>query len=100
MAKAYSNDLRCKLLTAYDREQGSLRALSELFSVSYDWAKKISRQRLRRAVMESRAGLRQRLKPSCWVSCANNRIARWPICRRDFNSRSGLASVASICGVY
>jgi transposase len=47
MAKAYSNDLRCKLLTAYDRGQGSLRALAVLFSVSYDWAKKISSQRLR-----------------------------------------------------
>ena len=40
MAKAYSNDLRCKLLTAYDCGQGSLRALAALFSVSYDWAKK------------------------------------------------------------
>lgn len=30
MAKAYSNDLRCKLLTGYDRGQGSLRALAEL----------------------------------------------------------------------
>ena len=52
MAKAYSDDLRCKLLTAYDREQGSLRELAELFSVSYDWAKKISRQRLRSQQME------------------------------------------------
>jgi transposase len=52
MAKAYSNDLRCKLLTAYDRGHGSLRQLAELFSVSYDWAKKISRQRLRTQQME------------------------------------------------
>jgi cephalosporin-C deacetylase-like acetyl esterase len=35
MAKAYSDDLRCKLLTAYDRGQGSLRELAKLFSVSY-----------------------------------------------------------------
>ena len=52
MAKAYSDDLRCKLLTAYDRGQGSLRAFAELFSVSYDWAKKVSRQRLRSPQME------------------------------------------------
>lgn len=52
MAKAYSNDLRCKLLTAYDRGQGSLRSLAELFSVSYDWAKKISSQRLHSQQME------------------------------------------------
>ena len=67
MAKAYSNDLRCKLLTAYDRGQGSLRALSELFSVSYDWAKKISRQRLRSKKMErvaqSRHGVVSRVTP-------------------------------------
>ena len=68
MAKAYSNDLRCKLLTAYDRGQGSLRALSELFSVSYDWAKKISRQRLRSQQMErvaqSRHGVASRITPA------------------------------------
>ena len=67
MAKAYSNDLRCKLLTAYDRGQGSLRALAELFSVSYDWAKKISRQRLRSQQMErvaqSRHGIESRVTP-------------------------------------
>ena len=68
MAKAYSNDLRCKLLTAYDRGQGSLRALAELFSVSYDWAKKISRQRLRSQQMErvaqSRHGVQSRVTPA------------------------------------
>jgi transposase len=68
MPKAYSNDLRCKLLTAYDRGQGSLRALSELFSVSYDWAKKISSQRLRSQQMErvpqSRHGTVSRVTPA------------------------------------
>jgi transposase len=68
MAKAYSNDLRCKLLTAYDRGQGSLRVLAELFSVSYDWAKKISRQRLRSQQMErvaqSRHGVESRVTPA------------------------------------
>ncbi len=52
MAKAYSDDLRCKLLTAYDRGQGSLRELAELFSVSHDWAKKISMQRRHSQQME------------------------------------------------
>jgi transposase len=68
MAKAYSNDLRCKLLTAYDRGQGSLRALAELFSVSYDWAKKISSQRLRSQQMgrvaQSRHGVVSRITPT------------------------------------
>ena len=68
MAKAYSNDLRCKLLTAYDRGQGSLRVLAELFSVSYDWAKKVSRQRLHSQQMErvaqSRHGVVSRITPA------------------------------------
>src|SRR6266567_2909945 len=67
MAKAYSDDLRCKLLTAYDRGQGSLRELAELFSVSYDRAKKISRQRLRSQQMErvaqGRHGVASRVTP-------------------------------------
>src|ERR1035441_8097915 len=62
MAKAYSDDLRCKLLTAYDRGQGSLRELAEVFSVSYDWAKKISRQRLRSQQMA--AGLAAQFCPA------------------------------------
>jgi transposase len=68
MAKAYSNDLRCKLLRAYNLGQGSLRALAELFSVSYDWANKISRQRLRSQQMErvaqSRHGAQSRVTPA------------------------------------
>jgi transposase len=68
MAKAYSNDLRCKLLTAYDRGQGSLCSLAALFSVSYDWAKKISSQRLHSQQMErvaqSRHGAVSRVTPA------------------------------------
>jgi hypothetical protein len=68
MAKAYSNDLRCKLLTAYDLRQGSLRSLAGLFSVSYDWAKEISMQRLRSQQMErvaqSRHGVESRVTPA------------------------------------
>jgi transposase len=52
MAKAYSDDLRRKLLEAYDRGEGSLRALAERFGVSVPWAWKISRQRRRSGRME------------------------------------------------
>ena len=45
MAKAYSNDLRRKLLEAYDRGEGSLRELAERFGVSSPYAWKISAQR-------------------------------------------------------
>ncbi len=52
MAKAYSDDLRRKILEAYDRELGNLRELAERFGVSYAWARKISWQRRRTGRME------------------------------------------------
>lgn len=78
MAKAYSDDLRCKLLTAYDRGEGTLKELAKRFSVSYDWAKKISRQRLRSGKMErvaqSRHGAVSRITPE--VSAELLRLVR------------------------
>lgn len=52
MAKAYSNDLRRKLLEAHDRGEGSLQELAEQFGVSAPWAWKISSQRRRTGQME------------------------------------------------
>ena len=47
MARAYSNDLRHKLLSAYDKGQGSLSGLAGRFGVSRGWAWKISAHRTR-----------------------------------------------------
>src|SRR3989304_5768690 len=52
MAKAYSNDLRRKLLEAHDRGEGSLRELAERFGVSSPYAGKISAQRRRTGQVE------------------------------------------------
>jgi transposase len=52
MAKAYSDDLRRKLLQAHDRGEGSLAELAKRFGVSVPWAWKISRQRRRTGQME------------------------------------------------
>jgi len=52
MAKAYSDDLRRKLLQAHDRGEGSLRELAKRFGVSVPWAWKISSQRRRSGQME------------------------------------------------
>lgn len=52
MAKAYSDDLRRKLLEAHDRGEGSLAQLAKRFGVSVPWAWKISRQRRRTGQME------------------------------------------------
>jgi transposase len=45
MARAYSDDLRRKLLEAYDRGQGSLSELAQRFGVSRGWAWNISAAR-------------------------------------------------------
>ena len=47
MAQAYSNDLRRKLLQAYDEGDDTLEELAEQFRVSWSWAKKISARRTR-----------------------------------------------------
>jgi transposase len=52
MAKWYGDDLRRKLLQAYDRGEGTLQQLAVRFSVSAAWAWKISAQRKRSGQME------------------------------------------------
>jgi transposase len=42
MARAYSDDLRRKLLNAHRRGEGSLSQLAQRFDVSFGWARKIS----------------------------------------------------------
>lgn len=46
MPQPYSDDLRCKLLEAYEAGAGSLRKLAAQFRVSWGYAKKIRRQQL------------------------------------------------------
>lgn len=46
MAQPYSDDLRCKLLEAYEAGVGSLRELAQQFRVSPGYSKKIHRQQL------------------------------------------------------
>src|SRR5215470_10596241 len=47
MPKAYSDDLRCKLLEAYEAGRGTLQELAEQFRVSWGYSKKIRREQLR-----------------------------------------------------
>ena len=52
MARPYSNDLRRKLLEAFDQGKGSLSELAEDFGVSLGWAWKVSAARKRTGRME------------------------------------------------
>jgi transposase len=66
MGRAYSDDLRRKLLQAHDRGDGSLRELAQRFGVSAPYAWKISSQRQRSGQMErveQRHGPRSRMGP-------------------------------------
>lgn len=66
MAKAYSNDLRRKILEKYQRGSTSLLELAERFGVSHGYTKKIRKQQLRTGQMERpayRAGRRSRVTP-------------------------------------
>jgi transposase-like protein len=54
MARAYSDDLREKVLSAYASGKGTLRELAERFDVSYGWVAKIH-------AMELASGSRQRV---------------------------------------
>ena len=56
MARAYSDDLRRKLLEAHEQGEGSLAELAKRFRVSEGWAYKISAARTRTGKMERSAG--------------------------------------------
>jgi transposase len=56
MATPYSDDLRRKLLEAYERNEGSLAELADRFSVSLGWAKKVSAHKTRTGKMERDLG--------------------------------------------
>lgn len=52
MPRAYSDDLRCKILQAYEGADIGLEQLAKQFGVSYGFTKKIRRQQLRSGQME------------------------------------------------
>jgi transposase len=59
MATTYSDDLRIKVLEAYDDGEGTLAEMAERFRVSEGWVKKISAARLRTGKMERVAGAKR-----------------------------------------
>jgi transposase len=52
MPRAYSDDLRCKILETYEPGDIGLEQLAEQFGVSYGYTKKIRRQQLQSGQME------------------------------------------------
>jgi len=81
MARAYSDDLRRKLLEAHERGEGSLPELAKRFGVSEGWAFKISASRLRTGSMERPAGgkrgRKSRITPEA-MEYLRSRVKRQP----------------------
>jgi transposase len=44
MARAYSDDLRLRVVDAYERGEGSCRVLAARFGVSWEYVRKVARQ--------------------------------------------------------
>ena len=81
MAKAYSDDLRRRFLTAYDQEEGSLEELAERFVVSLGWGKKVRSQWLRTGRMERVE--QRRGAPRKLLSGAAEQLRDWVLADHD-----------------
>lgn len=76
MPKAYSDDLRCKLLEGYEAGAGSLQKLAVQFRVSWGFAKKIRRQQL--ATGQKERPVQKRHGPMSRISAAmQERLRAW-----------------------
>lgn len=65
MGRAYSDDLRVRILQAHERGEGSCRVLAVRFGVSWEYVRKVRRQQRlhgqRTRVVQSRFGPRSRV---------------------------------------
>ena len=66
MPRALSDDLRCRVLQAYERGGVSLRELAERFGVGFEYVRKIRKQQLRTGKMER--VLQSRHGPASWMT--------------------------------
>lgn len=94
MARPYSNDLRRKLLEAYDQGKGSLAELAEQFCVSLAWAWKISSARKRTGQVERpayRHGPKSRIDEQVLSALLRARPdITLPELQAEFENKSGL----------
>ena len=65
MGRAYSDDLRLRILEAYERGEGSCRVLGARFGVSWEYVRKVRQQHVRsghrKRLVQSRFGVRSRV---------------------------------------
>ena len=94
MARSYSDDLRRKLLEAYDQGKGSLAELADQFCVSAAWAWKISSARKRTGKVEQpayRHGPKSRIDEQVMSALLHDRPdMTLPELQAAFENKSGL----------
>lgn len=76
MAKPYSDDLRCKLLEAYETGAGSLRELASQFRVSWGYSKKVRSQQVRTGSKE-RVAQQRHGPPSRITEAVREKLRAW-----------------------
>src|SRR5260370_21723944 len=103
MGRAFSDDLRCRILEAYARGGVSLRLLAERYAVSFEYVRKIRKQQLRSGRLERVRQRRHGPEPrgSCRSHPGRGRTAAGRDARRTraLHRRSGWRSVQPIAGL-
>lgn len=76
MAKPLSDDLRCRILQAYQRKQGSQQQLARRFGVSFEYVRKI-RRHWRRSGQMNRTPQSRHGRLSRVTEAAKERLRGW-----------------------
>jgi transposase len=76
MAVPYSDDLRCKLLEAYEAGAGSLRELASQFRVSWGYSKKVRAHQVRTGSKE-RGAQQRHGPPSRMTEAVQENLRDW-----------------------
>jgi transposase len=76
MAKSFSDDLRCRILEAYERKEGSQQELARRFGVSFEYVRKIRRQ-LRRSGHRMRVPQSRHGRMSRFTEVVKERLRSW-----------------------
>jgi len=97
MAKAYSDDLRRRFLSAYDQGEGTLEELAERFMVSVPYGKKLRGQFLRSGQMERVE--QRRGTPRKLLDGPREQLRRWVVAAPDLTLDQLQQKLGQECGL-
>ena len=97
MAKAYSDDLRRRFLSAYEQGEGTLEELAERFMVSLAYGKKLRGQLQRTGQMERVE--QRRGTPRKLLDQPREQLRRWLIAVPDLTLDQLQQKLGEDCGV-